>query len=51
MGLVSIFIINLQLQLKIIETGTHKDLLENKHGVYSRLFRREAEMGNQTVAI
>jgi ATP-binding cassette subfamily B protein len=36
---------------KVIETGTHRELLENKHGVYSRLFSREAEMGNQTVTI
>lgn len=36
---------------KVIETGTHRELLENKQGVYSRLFSREAEMGNQTVTI
>ena len=35
----------------IIETGTHTDLLENKYGVYTRLFSREAEMGNQAVPI
>lgn len=36
---------------KVIETGTHTDLLENKDGVYTRLFSRETEMGIQTVMI
>ena len=34
---------------KVIETGTHTDLLENKQGVYSRLFSREAEIGSRTI--
>jgi ATP-binding cassette, subfamily B, bacterial len=32
---------------KMIETGKHETLLESENGVYSRLFRREAEIGTQ----
>jgi ATP-binding cassette, subfamily B, bacterial len=32
---------------KMIETGKHESLLGSENGVYSRLFRREAEIGTQ----
>lgn len=32
---------------RMIETGKHESLLESEHGVYSRLFKREAEIGTQ----
>lgn len=32
---------------RMIETGKHESLLESEHGVYSRLFKREAEIGSQ----
>lgn len=32
---------------RMIEAGRHESLLESEHGVYSRLFKREAEIGTQ----
>ncbi|MCM3719328.1 ABC transporter ATP-binding protein [Fictibacillus phosphorivorans] len=32
---------------KVIEIGKHESLLNSDHGVYSRLFKREAEIGTQ----
>lgn len=34
---------------KIVEQGSHADLLEKSNGVYSRLFGREVEIGEQTI--
>ncbi|MEH7179541.1 ABC transporter ATP-binding protein [Neobacillus vireti] len=34
----------------IAEQGKHTDLLENNHGVYARLFGREAEIGGETIS-
>ncbi|KAA0546294.1 ABC transporter ATP-binding protein [Bacillus sp. BGMRC 2118] len=34
---------------KIVEEGTHAQLLENQMGVYSRLFGREVEIGERTI--
>ncbi|BCB03929.1 ABC transporter ATP-binding protein [Bacillus sp. KH172YL63] len=34
---------------RIVEAGKHTDLLQDKTGVYSRLFGREAEIGGTTV--
>ena len=36
---------------RVIETGTHSDLLKNENGVYTRLFSREADMGSQAVTL
>lgn len=33
----------------IVEEGTHNKLLKNNNGVYSRLFKREADIGEATV--
>lgn len=33
----------------IVEEGTHNELLKNNNGVYSRLFKREADIGEATV--
>lgn len=33
----------------IIEEGTHQELLKNNRGVYSRLFAREAELGEASI--
>lgn len=34
---------------EIVEEGEHTSLLENSHGVYARLFGREAEIGETTI--
>ncbi|MCM3672185.1 ABC transporter ATP-binding protein/permease [Mesobacillus maritimus] len=34
---------------KIVEQGSHKELLQNSSGVYSRLFGREADIGGKTI--
>ncbi|TMU87281.1 ABC transporter ATP-binding protein [Bacillus sp. BHET2] len=34
---------------RIVEEGKHIDLLQNKNGVYSRLFGREVEIGGTTI--
>lgn len=33
----------------IVEEGTHTELLKNNNGVYTRLFKREADIGEETV--
>jgi len=33
----------------IVEEGAHTDLLDNREGVYARLFGREAEIGEETI--
>ncbi|WP_400245799.1 ABC transporter ATP-binding protein [Niallia sp. JL1B1071] len=33
----------------IVEEGTHNELLKNNNGVYTRLFKREADIGEATV--
>ncbi|MCL6570347.1 MAG: ABC transporter ATP-binding protein/permease [Bacillus sp. (in: Bacteria)] len=33
----------------VVEEGGHKDLLENSNGVYTRLFGREVEIGEETI--
>lgn len=35
---------------RIAEQGGHSELLENNNGVYSRLFGREAEIGEETIS-
>ncbi|MGV3240702.1 hypothetical protein ACEF17_11450, partial [Streptococcus hyovaginalis] len=33
----------------IVEEGTHTELLQNNNGVYTRLFKRETDIGEATV--
>lgn len=35
----------------IVEEGTHTELLNNNNGVYTRLFKREADIGEATVKL